>query len=279
MILDQIGYATPGSLDEAIGLLAQNPDSVPLAGGDGLITLLKRGEQHVSGVVDLRRVGELRGVAAIGDGGVRVGALTTLRQMLTEPVLRAAHLPGALGEAISATGDVQARNRATVGGVIASGGPGSHLSAALLAIGTTILVAGPAGRRKLTAGEVLSGQSPLNHGELIVSVDLAPAEPGSAYKVLADRANLDAICGIAVTLALAADGTTAHCAIAVTGGMPFPQRVSELEQAAAGRGDLPALDPSRFVSSPGASAAFRAHIAGILTRRALAASTARARAR
>lgn len=279
MILDQIGYATPGNLDEAIGLLTQEPDSVPLSGGDGLLTLLKRGEQRVSGVVDLRRVEDLRGVAAIGDGGVRVGALTTLSQMLTEPVLRAAHLPGALGDAISVTGDVQARNRATLGGVIASGGAGSHLAAALLAIGATILVAGPTGRRELPASEMLSGQKPLAHGELIVSVDLTPAEPGSAYKVLANRANLDAICGVAVTLALAADGKAAHCAIAVTGGMPFPQRVSDLEQGATGGGDLPTLDPGRFVSLPGTSAAFRAQIVGTLTRRALAAATARARAR
>jgi aerobic carbon-monoxide dehydrogenase medium subunit len=279
MILDQMGYAAPDTLDEAIALLTQDPDSVPLAGGDGLLTLLKRGERHVSAVVDLRSIGELRGVAVIGDGGVRVGALTTLSRMLAEPTVRAAQLPGALGDAILATGDVQARNRATLGGTIASAERGSHLSAALLAIGATVLVAGPVGRRVLPVDGVLSGETPLDRCELIVSVDLAPAEPASAYDVVADRANQEAICGVAVALAPAPDGTPARCRIAVTGALPLPQRLTELEQAAAGPGELPALDPGRFVRSHAASAGFRAHLAGVLTQRALATATARARAR
>jgi carbon-monoxide dehydrogenase medium subunit len=183
-----------------------------------------------------------------------------------------------LADAVSAIGDVQARNRATIGGTLASAERGSDLSAALLALDASMIVAGHSGRRTLPVGEYLAGGSPLEPGELIVSVDVAPAEPGSAYEKFTDRASLQAICGVAVTVSLSAGGSVQRCRVAVTGAMPFPRRLAEVENAVVGTAlpVAPALDPGLFLDIAGASAQYLAALTKVLAERAIGTAIERA---
>lgn len=281
MIAQQFDYTAPSSLADALPALAA-PSSSPIAGGSKLLTRLKRGEASPRTLVDLRGLDELRGIELRGDGRLRIGALTTLTSLVADPTVRAAHLPGALGDAVAATGDVQARNRATVGGTLAAADPGSHLSAALLALDASATIVGQGGERVTTVAALLGGQDALAHGELIRSVDLAPAEPGSAYVNFANRATLQAICGVAVTATLDGSGRLAQCRIAVTGALPAPRRLADVERQLTGSAvpvrmpRLGPLDPG-FVDDHDASAEYRAHLTGVLAERAFVTAIDRAR--
>lgn len=281
MILEQFDYIAPTSLSGAVAALTANPEASALAGGDGLITLLKRGQLRPTLLVDLQHIEALRGIHLFGDGKLRVGAMTNLAALLTDQAVRLAHLPGVLGEAVELAGDPQARNRATVGGTLAAGHPGSHLAAALLALDARANLIGPGGHRSAPVGELLDlgGTGRLAHGELIVSIDLPPAEQGSAYEQLGDRATLDAVCGVAVTVALASDGTLASARVAVTGATMFPRRLPDLEAALTGS-VLPLTVPAvsaDFLDDRLGSAEYRAELTRVLAGRALTRATARAR--
>src|SRR5262249_6956887 len=154
---------------------------------------------------------------------------TTLTSLVADPVVRAAHMPGVLSDAVAVAGDVATRNRATVGGTVASREHGSDLSAALLALDATVEIVRPRGAPSVPVADFLAGPTTLARGELITAVELAPAEPGSAYLRQTNRANLHAVAGVGVTVALAGDGTVSSCRIAVTGALPTAQRLSEVE--------------------------------------------------
>ncbi|HEX4722472.1 MAG TPA: FAD binding domain-containing protein, partial [Pseudonocardiaceae bacterium] len=192
----------------------------------------------------------------------------------------AAHIPGVLGDAVDSAGDQQARNRATIGGTLASAAPGSDVSAALLVLEATADIVGPNGSRVATVAGMLDGSESLAPGELITAVTLAPAEPGSAYCRLANRANLHAICGVAVTLAFGRNGAIIRCRVAVTGALSFPQRLTQTEAAVIGaKPPVPLTIQSGlyYVEDSFASAAYREYMTGRLAERAFASAVARAR--
>jgi len=280
MIPDTFDYAAPATLAEVIELLAANPANVPLAGGNGLLTLLKRGELKPATLVDLRKLDQLRGLAFTTDGRLRIGALTTLTELVDDPRVRAAHLPGVLGDALAVAGDVQARNRATIGGTLASAAQGSDLSAALLVLDATADVAGINGSRVIPVAALLDGTDLVRPGELITAVDLSPAEPGSAYSRLVNRATMHALCGVAVTVALGEDGTVSRCRVAVTGATTYPRRLTELEASLVGMTPpilVPPQQGSSFVDDRLASATYRKQMTSTMAERAFASAVARAR--
>jgi aerobic carbon-monoxide dehydrogenase medium subunit len=280
MIPDTFDYTAPASLAEVIELLAANPANVPLAGGNGLLTLLKRGELKPATLVDLRRLDGLRGLAFTADGRLRVGALTTLTELVDDKRVRAAHLPGVLGDALAVAGDVQARNRATIGGTLASAAPGSDLSAALLVLDATADLVGVNGSRVVPVAALLDGSDRVGSGELITAVDLSRAEPGSAYSRLVNRATMHALCGVAVTVALGEDGTVSRCRIAVTGATSYPTRLTELEASLVGTTPpvlVPPQQPGSFVDDRLASAAYRREMTSRMAERAFVSAVARAR--
>ena len=278
MILGQIQYTVPETVDEALAELAKDENSLVIAGGNGLLTQLKRGELTTPRLVDIGRIAELRGVRVVDEGRLRVGALTTLTDLCIEPVVRTAHMPGVLTDAVDNMGDVQCRNRATVGGTVASAHPGSDLSAALLALDATVCLASQHGRRVVPAAELFAGSGP-GRDELIVWVEIGPASPGSAYAKFTDRANLHAVCGLAVAVTLSADNKIAKASIAITGALEVPSRLSELERSLVGKTlpvtvevatDLP------YVSSAVSGAEYRAHLATVLAQRAFDSAVHRA---
>lgn len=278
MILGQISYTVPDTVEEALAELAKDENSLPIAGGNGLLTLLKRGELSASRLVDIGRIAALRGVRVVEEGRLRIGALTTLTDLCIEPVVRTAHMPGVLTDAVDVIGDVQCRNRATVGGTVASADPGSDFSAALLALDATVAIAGPAGRRVIPAAEVFAS-SGTDRDELIEWVEIGPASPGSAYAKFTNRANLQALCGVAVAVTLSADNTVADVSVAITGALEVPSRLPSVERSLLGRSlpatiEIPADLP--YVSSAAAGADYRAHLATVLAQRAFDSAVQRA---
>ena len=278
MILGQITYTAPDTVDAALAELVSDENSLPIAGGNGLLTLLKRGELNASRLVDIGRIAELRGVRVVENGRLRIGALTTLTDLCIEPVVRTAHMPGVLTDAVDVIGDVQCRNRATIGGTVASADPGSDLSAALLALDATVAIAAPTGRRVIPAAELFASAG-TDRDELIEWVEIGPASPGSAYAKFTNRANLQALCGVAVAVTLSADNTVADVAVAITGALEVPSRLPSVERALLGR-SLPAVvevaDDLPYVSSAAAGAEYRAHLATVLAQRAFDSAVQRA---
>jgi carbon-monoxide dehydrogenase medium subunit len=273
-------YIAPNTLADAVEILAADPANVALAGGNGLITLLQRRELLPATVVDLRKLDVLRGLRLASNGRLWIGAMTTLTELADDPRVRAAHGNGALGDVLAVTGDPQARNRATIGGTIASAAPGSDLAAALLVTAATVDVMGPEGSRVITSGDLYSGVTSLGHGELITGVHVAPAEPGSAYVRLTARATMHALCGVAVTVALGMDGAVSRCRIAVTGTSTRPVRLTGLESAVLATHPpirVPIPDASTFADDALASGEYRRQMTSTLAERAFDRAVQRAR--
>src|SRR5579862_4105815 len=144
MIPAQFGYARPSSLDEAIKILAGDPEAKVLAGGHSLIPLLKLRLAEPSQLVDIGRVPNLSYIRE-DNGHIAIGAMTTHYEAETSDLLQQA-LP-LLPLTVSHGGDVQVRNRGTVGGSMAHADPAADLGAAAVALNATMVAQGPNGRR------------------------------------------------------------------------------------------------------------------------------------
>src|SRR3954464_8923126 len=130
------GYAAPTSLDDALWLLANNPDARVLARGHGLLVEPARRQIASALLVDLRKVPGLTGIQRDASGGVKIGAMTTLSAIAADAGLRKTYPAFAL--AADTTGDPQMRNRATLGGSLASSDPEADLPALALALDATL---------------------------------------------------------------------------------------------------------------------------------------------
>jgi aerobic carbon-monoxide dehydrogenase medium subunit len=272
--LTQFDYLAPVELEGAISAL-QQPGSVALAGGHHLLTLLKRRELAVRRLVDLHGVRELYGLEADAAGALRIGALTTLTELLA--YLRADAESGseALADAISGLGDRQSRNRVTLGGQLAAGRVGNDLAAALMVFGATVHLAGAQGQRSIPLTDLWGSgsQLELRAGELITAVLLEPALGGSGFARMTNRATLEAVCGVAAAVTAAPDGRVERCRIAAVGAMARPGRLAEMEKwalAGAQSGELaPPLVDAPFVDDHLASADYRRFMTRVLAGRAL----------
>ena len=227
MITAAYDYEAPSTLDDARALALQ-AGAVLLAGGQSLITDLKRGALSPRLVVDLGRIESLQ---ASGDDGW--GAMVTLDTLAADPRVTAA--PSALTDALEAIRDPQVRNRATIGGSVALIRQGADLPAVAIALGAVITIAGPAGPRSVDAADFVTAAvgERLAPGEIVTAVRIPSALPGSgsAYEKIANPASGYAICGVAAAVALSAEGKVEAAAIGLAGAGP-----TALSLAAAARG-------------------------------------------
>ncbi len=277
MAMTTAGYTAPKSLDEAVSLLAKNPDARVLAGGHGLLVEPGRSQVAKSLLVDLRRVPGLAGIDRDASGGVKIGAMTTLSAIAADAGLRKAY--PALAQAAETTGDPQLRNRATIGGSLASSDPEADLPALALALGATIQVTGSKGARTVSADDFFGGKAPLAAGDVITGVVLpAPAaKTGTAYEVVRNPSTLGPICGVVATVTLGADGAVSATRIALAGAAARATRLAGAEKAATGKkaGDAAAAagaaagDGTTLRGDLFASADYRKHLTRVLTERAV----------
>jgi carbon-monoxide dehydrogenase medium subunit len=187
-------YHRPGSLVEALELLAADPDAKPLAGGQSLVPMLNFRLARPSALVDLGRVEELAGIRA-EPGALVVGAMT--RQWDLE------HSAGAhplLREALAHVGHTATRCRGTVGGSLVHADPTAELPVCALALGAELVVDGPGGRRTVPAEEFFVSvfTTALEPGELLVEVRFPQPYGGCAFEEHAHRHGDFAVVCVAV---------------------------------------------------------------------------------
>jgi carbon-monoxide dehydrogenase medium subunit len=275
--MSSAGYAAPRSLDEAVALLAQNPGARVLAGGGQL--LVEPGRHAIAGslLVDLGRIEGLAGIEQAKDGSLRIGAMTTLASLAASGPVAAAY--PALVEAARSTGDAQARNRASVAGSIVSGDPDAQLPALAMALGAALHVQGPKGTRTIPVDDG-PPRHPLGAGEVIVAVSIPAAgqRGGVGCAAVRNPATLGAVCCVAASVTLDGAGAVANCRVALTGATSRLERLTAVEQAMAGHTpDAEAIAAAAAAAGKGltfrddlfGSGGYRAHLARVLTARAL----------
>jgi carbon-monoxide dehydrogenase medium subunit len=257
-------YHRPQSIAEAAKLLEANKEARLLAGGHTLIPVMKQRLASPAAIVDLGRVAELRGIAKSGNAIV-IGAMTTHDEVANSAVVKGA-IPG-LAELAAGIGDQHVRNRGTVGGSIANNDPAADYPAAVLALGASIVT----NRREIGADAFFKGlfTTALNDGEIVTKVSF-PVPAKFAYVKFANPASLYAMVGVAVAQ------TARDARVAVTGaGASGAFRVPAMEAALAKSWSAQALagtgvDAGDMLSDIHADAAYRAHLVGVLARRAVA---------
>jgi carbon-monoxide dehydrogenase medium subunit len=187
-------YHRPETLDEALALLAADPDAKPLAGGQSLVPMLNFRLARPAALVDLGRIEELAGIR-VEDGTLVAGAMT--RQWDLEHAGEAHPL---LREALAFVGHTATRCRGTVGGSLVHADPTAELPVCALALGAELAVAGPAGRRTVPAAEFFVSvfTTALEPGELLVEARFPPVDGGWAFEEHAHRHGDFAVVCVAV---------------------------------------------------------------------------------
>lgn len=265
MIPAQVRYVRPSTLDQALEALAE-PDAKALAGGQSLIPVLKLRIARPSLLVD---IGSLElGAVEIRDGELRIGALATWDELARAPELRRPAL-AAIAECAAGIGDLQVRNRGTVGGSLAHADPASDMPAVLLALGAQVRARSAGGERALDADELFAGPftTALGEAELLAEV-VVPAPPtgsGSAYCSVEHPASGFALAGAAALVL--PDGRES---VALTGVGSVPFRLPSNGDP----GD--AIAGAEIFGDRFAPAEYRRHLAGVVVRRALESARSRA---
>jgi len=267
MIPAAFDYVRAGSAEEALAALAEHGDDAKLmAGGHSLIPLMRFRLVTPGVVVDVGNIGgDLRGIRVDGDT-VRLGALTRHTELEHSADLTAA-CP-LLAHVASQVGDPSVRHRGTLGGSLAHADPASDLPAAVLALGGTLVARGPGGEREIAAADFFTGflESVLAPDEMLTEIRVPVSTGGWNYQKFNRRAQDWAIVGVAVSeggkgVSLVNMGST-------------PIRATAVEEAvAAGAGAAEAAAHAADGTDPpddlNGDAAYRAHLARVLTVRAL----------
>jgi carbon-monoxide dehydrogenase medium subunit len=271
-------YRRAGSVDEALGWLAEDPDSTKLlAGGHSLLPLMKLRLATPAVLVDVGRVPGLSYVRDDGDE-VAIGALTRHRDLEVSDVALA-HVP-LLAHVAGQVGDPQVRHRGTIGGSLAHGDPASDLPAAVLALDATIVVDGPRGRRQVAASDFFVGflETALAPDEMLTEIRVRKAPGGWAFQKFSRRAQDWAIVGVAAVLDGGGGGHDFRVALVNMGTTTRRARATE-EALAAGAGVAEAAaraaDGLEPPSDLHGSSEYRRHLATVLVRRALEEASAR----
>jgi CO/xanthine dehydrogenase FAD-binding subunit len=203
-------YQRPRSLGDAMALLAEHgPDARPLAGGTDLIIRLRDGTIVPRVVIDIKGIPEIDGGIREDDGALRIGGRTTMTTIAAHPRIRDEFQ--ALAEGAAVVGSVQIRNRATLAGNICNASPAADTAPALLVYGAVVVVAGPAGTRRipLDAFFVRSGVTTLARDELVTAIELPrPAGPRGSVHVRRTRRRGHDLASVTLACAVLPDGVT-----------------------------------------------------------------------
>jgi aerobic carbon-monoxide dehydrogenase medium subunit len=287
MIAQNFEYVVPTSLGEAVSLLQQNAGRAKiLAGGHSLIPMMKLRLAAPELLIDIGRIPELSYVREDTDI-IRIGALTTHHDIeASEPVQRRA---SALADAAGLIGDIQVRNKGTIGGSIAHADPAADYPAGILAFDATIVALGSNGERHIPASQFFVDMmtTALDQNEVVreIQVPVSSRKLGSAYLKMAQKASGFAICGAAAVVEIDASGVISNIAIGITGVASRPFRASKTEAELKGRKPAAgALKAACEKAGEGiialedihASADYRLDLAGVFARRAVEAAIERA---
>jgi aerobic carbon-monoxide dehydrogenase medium subunit len=261
-------FHRPTTVRQAAGLLARNPDGKLLAGGHSLLPVMKQRLASPTAIVDLSLVEGLAGVELKGRS-VSIGAMTRHADVANSEVLKSV-MPG-LAAVPGSIGDPQVRNRGTIGGSIANNDPNADYPAACLGLGATIIT----NKRRIAADDFFQGMfsTALEDGEIIVRISF-PVAKKAAYEKFKHPASGFALVGVFVSK------RGPDIRVAVTGaGANGVFRVPSFEEALKKRFAAKSIEgmtiPANGMNSDiHASPEYRAHLVGVLARRALAKANA-----
>src|SRR5215211_1914906 len=185
MLLREVGYARPSSLDEALSLLAATDGARALAGGQTLVNVMKARAASPDALIDLKGLGELKGIELAADGTLRIGAMATYTEIAESAEARARPI---LGEVCATIADVQVRNRGTIGGNVCSNDPTNHLPPLLAAVGAQMTIAGAGGERTVPADDFFLGVYMTAVGPVVLQPESADEQ---AVRAAVREARLD----------------------------------------------------------------------------------------
>jgi carbon-monoxide dehydrogenase medium subunit len=272
-------YHAPGTIEEAVGLLAELDEAKVLAGGQSLIPLLALRLATFEHVIDIGRIDELRGIER-RDGAMWIGATTT--QAAAERSAEIAAAVPLLARAIPLIGHFQIRNRGTVGGSLAHADAAAELPAVALALDAEFEAASPRGRRQIPAAGFFTGTwaTALTDDEILSGVRFPIWEGrcGFAIQEVARRHGDFAIAGACVAVQLDHDDVVRRCAIGLLGLGSTPERARSAERSVTGLtiGDVDATalgraalgDLDSIPSDLNGSAGYRANVGATVVARA-----------
>jgi aerobic carbon-monoxide dehydrogenase medium subunit len=280
MIPAQFEYQVPNTLQEAVSLLAQDPDgSKILAGGHSLIPAMKLRLAQPQRLIDIARIRDLSYIREEGDQ-ILIGATTTHYQIESSELLRT--ICPLLPECAGSIGDVQVRNKGTIGGSLAHSDPAGDWPAAAIALGAEVVLVGPGGERTMKAEDFFVDllTTALEPGEILREIRIAKPRGrfGQAYQKVAHPASGFAVVGVAVNLILGADGKCESASLGITGVASKAYRPRAIESALAGK----QLDDTTIAAAAGhasdgidansdlyASGEYRRHLAKVHAGRAI----------
>jgi carbon-monoxide dehydrogenase medium subunit len=286
-----MNYQAPRSVKEAVDLLAARPDAAyVLAGGTDLLVKLRSGFVAPELVVDVKGIGELRGIRS-DPNGFRIGAATPCAEIGEHEALGRAW-PGVV-EALQLIGSTQIQGRATLGGNVCNASPAADSVPAMIAAGVVCEVAGPSGQREVPVENIITGpgRNSLQRGEFIVAFRLPQPRPnsGDAYLRFIPRTEMDiAVVGAGVALTLDNAGVCTHARVALGAVAPTPLLVADGAKALIGtKVDEKALAALAKAASAACkpiddkrgTVEYRIKVSGVLARRAANIALERARGR
>ena len=283
-------YHAPGSLDEVLSLLREHGDDAKLlAGGHSLIPVMKLRFAQPKHVVDLRRVPGLVGIRE-EDGALVIGAMTTYAAVQASDIVDR-RLP-VLAEAVRVIGDPLVRNLGTVGGSLAHADPGADLPALALALDAELRVRGRGGERTVNAEDFFVGlmETALRPTDVLLDVrfQIPTGRAGAAYEKHKHPASGYALVGVAAVVRLAEGDRIDWARVALTGLGVQPTRAEPVEWALTGQQASDALiasaaqhaaDGIEIREDLQGTRSYKAHLAAVCARRALARALTRARGR
>lgn len=255
-------YHRPKSVADAVALLKGNEEARPMSGGMTLIPTLKQRLARPSDVVDLGGLKELAGIKVEGDAVV-IGGMTKHGDVATSADVKKV-IP-ALADLAGHIGDPQVRNRGTMGGSVANNDPAADYPAAVVALNATVIT----NTGKHAADAFFKGlfETALGDGEIITAISFPKAEK-AAYMKFPNPASRYAMVGVFVAK------TAAGVRVAVTGAGPSVFRVKAMEEALSKNFSSDAIKdikvPADGLNSDiHGSAEYRAHLVGVMARRAV----------
>ena len=281
MLLREVEYARPATVEEAVAVLAAHEGARALAGGQTLINVMKQRAAAPEVLVDLADLDELREMGFSSDGMLEIGAMVTCAQLQGSSEVDVAR--PILAEVAGTIADVQVRNRGTIGGNVCVSDPTNHFPPLLVALDATFTIRGATGERTVSAGEFFLGvyMTAVGEGELLTKINVpASSGAGDGYAGLTIGAHGTYIVNSAATVT----GDAARVAIGCVAASPV--RATAMEERLAG-GDYSetavrasadglgsSLDPPSDVHG---SADFRRHLAEISAVRAVLQAAGRRR--
>ncbi|MDO4478033.1 MAG: xanthine dehydrogenase FAD-binding subunit XdhB [Lachnospiraceae bacterium] len=229
---------TPATLEEALDIMAKDPEVQPLAGGTDVVVKMRAKNLKNVKLLSLDRIQELKGVQMLEDGTIAIGAMTTFTKVANDPII-IEKLP-TLRTAALAMGGPQIQNVATIGGNVCNGAVSADSAPSLFALESKLVLRTKDSERTIDIADFYLGPGRVDRkpGELLVRILVAPKGDhfGCMYNKFAVRKAMDlAIFGVAATCKLAEDGTIAKATIAMGVAAPVPVRCTEAEDYAVGK--------------------------------------------